>query len=269
MWLPPSEGKTAPVTGPTLDLSTLIFPELSDVRSQVISHVEHLGNTQEAAQILGVGARGREEALEANARLMDSPCGPARQVFSGVLFEAANLGDIPAEILSERVRIFSGLFGVVAPGDYIPNYRLAMGVKLPGVGAMTQLWRPYLEQALKAEVTDRIILDCRSGPYRQACPTAGGHCVELSVVREINGQRQTISHDAKKWRGLVVHSLLRHEGGAQASDPNDIAQTITDVLDTISFIDAKGAPHGAHSVELGATKKVGGGLRTIATLVTT
>ena len=53
--LPPSEGKTAPADGPTLDLEALSFPRLHRVRDQVSRALVRLAATRRAAEVLGLG----------------------------------------------------------------------------------------------------------------------------------------------------------------------------------------------------------------------
>ena len=84
-----------------------------------------------------------------------------------------------------------------------------MGVKLPGLGALAAAWKPVLEEALRAEYPGDVVLDMRSGPYRNACPAQWAHVWQVGVVREVGGKRSVVSHNAKYWRGLLTGYLLR------------------------------------------------------------
>lgn len=138
--LPPSEGKTAPVDGPVLDLDGLSYPELAVARRRVLEALVAVSKRDGAGEILGVGRRIMPEVVARRA-YRAAPCAPAREVYTGVLYEAARLHE------GDDVRIFSGLFGVTTGEDLIPTYRLSMNVSLPGIGSLKAFWRRELAQA--------------------------------------------------------------------------------------------------------------------------
>ena len=55
--------------------------------------------------------------------------------------------------------IVSGLFGVVAPPDPIPHYKLKMSAALPGTGRLSTWWRPRLTAALAEQLRGRVVWD--------------------------------------------------------------------------------------------------------------
>lgn len=250
IWLPPSEGKSAPSEGPVLDLGALSLPTLTGVRSDLCSHLVRL------------------EPGDRNASVGTAPCAPAREVYTGVLFAAAALGELDTErraVADQQVRIFSGLFGALSPADMIPDHKLPIGQRLPGLPGLPTLWRPHLNTALGEEASGHTVLDCRSGPYRSACPGAFADMIELAVLREHQGRRQVISHDAKRWRGMVTGVLLR-EWDAAATASAGVEQVLSAIeahLEDLVLTDAKGVPHRAQALEVGqaTATKVGGSQR--------
>lgn len=274
IWLPPSEGKTSPSEGPTLDLETLSFPELTDRRTPLLAAIEVLGHDDSAAHILGLSPKGCAPALEANASVRSAPCTTASRLFSGVLFDALNLAGLEPTALrraEHMVRIFSGLFGVLSPSDLIPNHRLAMSTRLPAFPTLSTYWREALTPALNSEATGNVILDCRSGPYRAACPRPAAQLIELAVVRQTGQKRHVISHEAKKWRGLVARAFLLSEADVESVESaEDVTTVIEGVLSSIRYVDSRGITHCAHACELGeSTTRRGGGSHCCVTLVTT
>ncbi|WP_099332330.1 YaaA family protein [Actinomyces minihominis] len=209
IWLPPSEGKTAPLSGPNLTLSELSFPGLEDARKAVIDATQSLGAGPRAAEVLKLGVKSAEEA-EANLDLFHSPCAPAIDLYTGVLFdhlEASTLDEAARLRLGQRTLISSGLFGVVRPDDLIPNHRLSVAVNLPSVGPLTTWWKKRLPEQVRVE-DGSTIFDCRSGSYRTPLPTPSSNIIEMSVVHPRHGVRKTITHMAKKWRGLAARHLI-------------------------------------------------------------
>ncbi|WP_022868442.1 YaaA family protein [Schaalia vaccimaxillae] len=269
IWLPPSEGKSAPTTGPSLDLDSLAFPELGPQRSAAIDELAALSCRPDAAQILGLGARSASDA-QINTVIRNAPCARADQVFTGVLYEAAQLANLDPESsgwAQDRVLIFSGLFGVLAPKDSIPNHRLAMGVTLPNLGKMSMYWKGTLDSVLRSRIENEPVLDMRSGPYQSACPAHWATVIEVNVVQEVGSVRRTVSHNAKKWRGLLTGALLRLNRDLLSVD--EVLDAVQHVGSHVAFTDASGREHRLANLELGeSVSSRRGGTRQSLTLVT-
>lgn len=176
--LPPSEGKAAPVRGAPVRLEKLAYPELTPLRERLL------------------------DALDPALRA--APAARAADVYTGVLFQALRLPELPAPA-RRRVLIASGLWGVLRPGDRIPAYKLPIASKLPGVGPLAALWRP----SLRALLPDRgLVVDLRSGPY--AAQWAPRRATVLTV-RAFTPDGAVISHMVKATRGEVARILLEAE----------------------------------------------------------
>ena len=210
--LPPSEGKTGPTTGPTLDLSALSYPALTDARVQILNELIAVSKRSDALKILGAGKSLIHE-VEAQCALSHAPCAPAREIYSGVLYEAAQLRE------GDDALIFSGLFGVTHADDLLPTYRLSMGVTLPDAGNLKSFWRHKL-LALPNDA-DETYVDMRSGIYQVWNPQG-----TWWDVRIINAEGKVISHMAKHYRGLLTRALL--DAGV-SPDIADVARTLGDV----------------------------------------
>lgn len=281
IWLPPSEGKSTPTSGEALDFSQLSIPELTDMRRRVTFELQALSSSVGAdsvSSILGLGAKSQAD-IALNDSLFSSPCAPMEEVFTGVLFNAAALADIDEATrasLRDRLTVFSGAFGALRFGDLIPDHRLSMGVKLPHIGNLVSAWKPVLEDALKDEYQGQVVLDMRSGPYRSACPAKWAHVWQVGVVREVNGKRSVVSHNAKYWRGILTGYLLRlspTELEGTNTKASTAASAIEEILHNATALpplcDAKGVEHRITAIELSdvTPNKQGGSTRTI-TLVT-
>ena len=143
-----------------------------------------------------------------------------------------------------------------------------MGVSLPGFGVLSTWWAPRLDEALREEASGQVVIDARSGPYRAACKAPWARVWELRVVREADGKRSVISHDAKRWRGAVTGTLLA-SGRYSASETTECEQALTDAARSVTLHDARGAEHRVIDVEFGPEKKAKqGGTTRALTLVT-
>ncbi len=189
--LPPSQGKAAPDRGRRVGLSTLVYSRLREPRARLI------------------------EAVDPGLR--DAPAIPAAELYTGVLFAALNLADLPWD----RVLIASALWGVVRPGDRIPAYRLEMSARPPGVGPLAAYWR----EPLRAALPDRgLVLDMRSGSYAAAWrPRRATHLAVRGFTETPDGTRTVITHMAKRVRGEVARLVLQ-AGGAER--PEQVAEIV-------------------------------------------
>lgn len=203
--LPPSESKTGRSRGKTLDLSSLSFPDLTVERAQVIDTLSRVSEATDAHEVLGVSPNLVEEVAR-NTVLTTAPAPPAATVYSGVLYDALDLGDLsPAERrrANRWLVIVSALFGAVRPNDRIPPYRLSMAVNLPGVGPLAAHWREALDGALTGAAGSGLVVDCRSSTYTAAWAPSGPLARRWVSIR-VPGA----THMAKHTRGLVARHLL-------------------------------------------------------------
>ncbi|MFZ2528768.1 MAG: peroxide stress protein YaaA [Rhodococcus sp. (in: high G+C Gram-positive bacteria)] len=217
--LPPSETKSDGGDGAPLDLGELSMPQLTDTREMLVQTLVDLAADSEASmRALGLGAT-QSDDIERNAKLWVSATLPALERYTGVLFDAL---DAKAFTQAQRNKAYhrivmgSALFGAVRAGDPIPAYRLSGGSKLPGFSTLPALWKPELSGALVAEVGGDLVVDLRSGIYRQLGPVPGA--VTATVLTEQpDGSRKTVSHFNKHHKGLLARALV-----LTRADPSDI-----------------------------------------------
>lgn len=265
--LPPSSGKTAPTSGPSLDLSSLLFgSELTTCREELIKDLHQVCSQADAAQVLKIGPNTVSDIAD-NLDIYEAPTTTALNLYTGVLFEAAKFNQtlenataensqrtvtLPADILNSEIMIFSGLWGVVRPHDFLPNYRLSASVKLPTVGTVATYWKQQLNPLLNAALKDQIVVDCRSGEYRKMWMPSAKHPCELFQVvvqREDprTGKRSVVSHNAKHMRGVLAGALFEQRAHGKlskevsASQIVEIASTLPSVIDVeVSTANASG-----------------------------
>jgi cytoplasmic iron level regulating protein YaaA (DUF328/UPF0246 family) len=235
--LPPSEGKTAPVRGAALDPAALSAPSLTPTRGRVLDALVAASARPDAVEVLGVGA-GIADEVARNVDLRRAPAAEARSVYTGVLYGAAGLDRLTTaqrRRAAESVRVVSGLWGLVAPDDRIPAYRLSMGVDLPGVGPLAAAWREPLRAELdpRAEAGE-LVVDCRSATYLAAWKpprAAHGSWVQVRVLREVDGKRSVVSHHAKHTRGVLTRHLVTRRGAAPGT-PEHLARAARELVGT-------------------------------------
>ena len=136
--------------------------------------------------------------------------------FTGEVFRGIDVNSLEEEklpLLQERLRILSGLYGLLKPLDLIQPYRLEMGTRLK-VGRRDNLykfWDDILAKSLNEELNDDdLLINLASSEYFKAVPKK---VLKVPMVTPIfkdfkNGQYKTIMTFAKKARGLMVRYII-------------------------------------------------------------
>ena len=149
--LPPSETKRSGGDGPPLLLSALAHPELTPLRAELVDELVKLAGDPDAARAaLGLSPH-QDAEVARNAELWTSPTVPALHRYTGVLYDALDVGSLrgaAAARARRRLAVGSALFGLLRADDPVPAYRLSAGSALPGRGTLAAAWRPALEPVL-------------------------------------------------------------------------------------------------------------------------
>lgn len=226
--LPPSEGKTAPRRGATLDLSALSSPALSASRTTILDALVETctADPGKAADLLGLGPTQANE-VERNQTLTEAPTAAAAKVYSGVLYSAldpATISGTARRRLNRWVRVQSALFGLVSMTDRIPAYRLSGDTTLPGIGRVARYWRDRLPAVIPELAGGRLVIDMRSTTY--AAFWRGDHrTVSVRVLQEVGGRRTVVSHLNKATKGRILRVMA--EDGSTPRDATDLAEHLT------------------------------------------
>lgn len=157
----------------------------------------------------------------------DSPVVPALYAFSGLVFrhlDAPTLDAAARQRARRRLRILSGLYGLLRPFDRIEAYRLEMGCRFapPGGATLTGFWRERLTDALNADLHDgEPVLSVASQEYLKAVDATrlrGPIVRPVFKERRAGGRLVTPVVHAKMARG----ALLRYAIDTGAHVPADL-----------------------------------------------
>ncbi|SHJ62611.1 peroxide stress protein YaaA [Flavobacterium haoranii] len=141
---------------------------------------------------------------------------PAVYAFNGDVYVGLDAYTIPEEkldILQEKLRILSGLYGLLKPLDLIQEYRLEMGTSLQ-VGTKKNLyefWKKTITDALNKELEkDELFINLASNEYFSAVDVKS---LKVPVITPEfkdykDGKLKMISFFAKKARGLMVRYII-------------------------------------------------------------
>jgi len=235
--LPPSEGKADRGTGRPLKLEGLSLPEHAPARAAVLEALVDLCVLDEpvARQALGLGA-GQAGELRHNAALRSARTLPAAKLYTGVLYDALDLGSLASaqySWLKRSIVIFSGLWGAVRLDDRIPPYRCSMDARLPGIGGLGAYWKRFLAEPLAGLAGNGVVLDLRSSSYAAAWVPSGPlgrRTVAVRILHErtVDGQpvRSVVSHFNKATKGRLVRDLAMAD-----VRPRSVRQLVTALRD--------------------------------------
>jgi hypothetical protein len=204
--LPPSEGKLPGGGGRFRAGAGSFGPALRVARTEVIAALAAADGGSQA--LLGVSGRHLEQSLAANRLVIAgrAPSLPAVQRYTGVVHGHAGLADLPGA--AEGVILFSGLLGLVAPDDPVPDYRLKIGASLPPLGRLASWWRPRLSPVLNRRLRGADVVDLLPQEHASAWEPSPRRYASLHRVRFRDADGAAGGHDAKAAKGLLARHLL-------------------------------------------------------------
>jgi cytoplasmic iron level regulating protein YaaA (DUF328/UPF0246 family) len=141
---------------------------------------------------------------------------PAVFAFSGDVYiglDAYSLSEDKINVLQDKLRILSGLYGLLKPLDLMQSYRLEMGTKLP-VGKnknLYEFWKPIIAKQLNAELQkEELFVNLASNEYFDAIDVK---TLKVPVITPEfkdykDGKLKMISFFAKKARGMMVRYII-------------------------------------------------------------
>jgi hypothetical protein len=196
--LPPSEGKALGGEGAAWSGGTMADPLLDRHRRVTL-----------------------RAAVAAGAVRRRAPTRPAVERYAGVLYTELDWPSLSSAARRRgdvQVRIVSGLWGLVAPPDPIPVYRLKMSAALGDVGRLATWWKPRLVPTLAARSAGAVVWDLL--PIEHAAAMDWSACAPEQRVtfRFLDREGRTISH----WNKLLKGSLVRWLLTAQPAGPEEL-----------------------------------------------
>ena len=140
-------------------------------------------------------------------------------------FKGDTYNGLDADTLSEgdmifaqdRVRILSGLYGLLKPLDLMLPYRLEMGTKLGNNKGknLYEFWGESISKTITKDLEnhkDRTVLNCASNEYFKSIDNRSLNAnIVTPEFKEIkNGKTRMISFFAKKARGMMARFVIEN-----------------------------------------------------------
>ncbi|MGE5225551.1 MAG: YaaA family protein [Planctomycetaceae bacterium] len=220
--VPPSEGKAPGGDGPAWRPGSMAV-DLDRRRAKALVELRRAMREDEPsrARLLGVKGTALAAATRANLSAGTSPTLPAIERYTGVLYDALDarsLGAVDRRRLDASVVIVSGLWGLVAPGDPIPDYKLKMGARLGRLGVLSAWWRDDLTERLASLAAGRRVWNLL--PNEHAAAWRPRSTLPQWSVRFLDhapdGSLVAVSHRNKALKGALVRFLATHPSAGPA-----------------------------------------------------
>lgn len=140
--------------------------------------------------------------------------------YEGAVYQGLRARDLNEQQLlfaNDKLRILSGLYGVLRPLDLIQPYRLEMGTKLKNKKGnnLYSFWNHKLTTYFKKELRkqkDNILIDLASKEYSSAIDM---NIINAKVITPVfkeykNGTHKVITIYAKRARGLMSRFIIEN-----------------------------------------------------------
>ncbi|UPQ78764.1 peroxide stress protein YaaA [Flavobacterium azooxidireducens] len=136
--------------------------------------------------------------------------------FNGDVYIGLDIKTLPTEkldVLQDKLRILSGLYGLLKPLDLMQPYRLEMGTKFP-IGKSKNLyefWKSKITKELNKElIKGELFINLASNEYFDAVDVKA---LKVPVITPEfkdykDGKLKMISFFAKKARGMMVRYII-------------------------------------------------------------
>lgn len=145
---------------------------------------------------------------------------PALFTFMGDVYEGLDAAHLSPEALARaerQLRILSGLYGVLAPMDWMQAYRLEMGTRLnnPRGTNLYAFWGDLITEQLNLALEQHAhpcLINLASEEYFKAVNTQKLQSQIITPVfqESKNGDYKVVSFHAKRARGLMVRYVLEN-----------------------------------------------------------
>lgn len=138
----------------------------------------------------------------------------AMERYTGVLYKELDWASLPAAARrrgATQVRTVSGLWGLVAPADPIPYYRLKMSASVGDLGRLASWWKPRIAPVLAARAAGAMVWDLLPIEHTAAMDWSVCQPAERVTVRFVDEVDRTISHWNKLLKGSLVRWLLTEQ----------------------------------------------------------
>jgi cytoplasmic iron level regulating protein YaaA (DUF328/UPF0246 family) len=126
------------------------------------------------------------------------------------------------DVAEQRLRIMSGLYGILRPSDGVLPYRLDVGQSLGGERIL-HYWKEAVTNWLIHDTSGAPVVNCASDEYAEVLDRTRFEWIDCVFLQTVNGKTRSVSALSKQARGAMARFLANHS----SSDP-ETAKTFTE-----------------------------------------
>lgn len=132
----------------------------------------------------------------------------AIDLYQGVVFDQIKVNEFDIsqiEYMNEHLVILSAMYGAVKPNTFVYPYRLDMTMRPHGI-SLYQYWQDAIDNYFTNE---ELIINLASNEFSRMVKLDKDKILNIEFKEYSNkGQLRTVSYNAKKARGMMVHQLI-------------------------------------------------------------
>ena len=207
--------ETAPIT------QSATLPRFMDQSALLVEDVRGL-NPDDIGALMGVSEQiahlNHERFMNWQSESTSDNAKQAVLAFKGDVYtglQAETLSEDDLDFAQTRLRILSGLYGLLRPLDLMQPYRLEMGLKFTNQRGknLYEFWGEQLTDTLNADLVSaktEVLINLASNEYFKAVkPKLLNADIITPQFKDLkNGQYKMISFFAKKARGLMARYII-------------------------------------------------------------
>lgn len=203
------------------DTPNAMLPKFQDEIGELVSimktkNVDNLRKMMGISESLAVENHVRYQSFSKDFNPKNSK--PALFCFDGDVYTGLQARDFTDSDVTEaqsKIRILSGLYGLLRPLDLMQPYRLEMGVSLKTKKGsnLYHYWGDKITEELNQSLDEgELVVNLASEEYSKAVnfKKLKGRAVKVSFKDFKNGEAKVISFFAKKARGMMARHIIKN-----------------------------------------------------------
>lgn len=155
-----------------------------------------------------------QEAIEVLSDLLNKETMPAIQRYSGVMFNAieySSLEEKRKENFDSSVIFVDGMFGLLRPQDYIPEYKLKINSKFLKID-VSKYWKEHLKSDFQELFRNKTVIDLLPEAHRKVVEYKGAKEVfKIGFAEKKNNKIVATGHNSKKLKGGLIRHIVARE----------------------------------------------------------